>query len=372
MAGVLAPARPSGALVPAAWSRIPEATEGRRLAFARWVASPANTLTARVIVNRLWQTHFGRGLVATPNNFGKMGARPTHPELLDWLARWFVEQGWSQKKLHRLIVTSATYRQAGEHPDAEALRRLDPKNELLAYFPPRRLAAEEIRDAMLAVSGELNREPGGPGVFPEINWEVALQPRHIMGSVAPAYEPSRTRRERNRRTIYAFRYRTLADPMLEVFNRPGSETSCERRDETTVTPQAFSLMNGEAALDRALAMAAALERAAPTVAGRIDRAFLLVYGRPATAAERAEASAHVARMTRLHAGRRARARPLPTKVKRQMIEEMTGESVRWEESLSGLRGYERDLKSWDVGPGTRALADLCLVLMNSNGFLYVR
>src|SRR5262249_35132561 len=131
---------------------------GRRLTLARWIASKGNTLTARVIVNRVWQQHFGRGLVATPNNFGKMGARPTHPELLDWLATWFIENGCSLKKLHTLIVTSAAYQQASERPDLEELRKIDAKNELLAHFPPRRLAAEEIRDAMLAASGELNFE----------------------------------------------------------------------------------------------------------------------------------------------------------------------------------------------------------------------
>src|SRR5207302_1443822 len=206
---------------------------------------------------------FGTGIVATPNNLGKMGRRPTHQELLDWLATWFVEHGWSLKKLHALIMSSAAYqrgsdgvleywshgkRSADATPITPALQSSNTPsrpNDLLATFPPRRLDAEEIRDSMLAITGELNSEMGGPGVFPEINWEVALQPRHIMGSVAPAYQPSPTPRERNRRTIYAFRYRTLADPLLEVFNRPGSEISCEGRDETTVTPQVLALHNSE-------------------------------------------------------------------------------------------------------------------------------
>src|SRR5205807_1105014 len=235
---------------PASWD-LPTSVGGRRLALARWIASPENPLTARVIVNRVWQQHFGRGLVATPNNFGKMGARPTHPELLDWLATWFMDNGWSLKKLHELIVTSDAYQQsssaergtrnaeqgriASTNAPSSELRAprstdpqsVDPDNRLLWHFPPRRLTAEEMRDAMLAASGELNDEMGGPGVFPEMNWEVALQPRHIMGSVAPAYVPSRAPEQRNRRTIYCFRIRTLADPMLEVLNRPGSETSCE-------------------------------------------------------------------------------------------------------------------------------------------------
>ena len=226
---------------PTAWNTIPRSTHGRaRLAFARWVASEHNTLTARVMVNRVWQMHFGTGLVATPNNFGRMGAKPSHPELLDWLATWFIEHDWSIKHLHLLIVTSETYRRQSDHPQAEQTAQVDPDNRLLSYFPPRRWRLEELRDSLLAVSGELSQQQGGPGVFPEIDWEVALQPRHIMGAVAPAYQPSPRPEQRNRRTIYAFRYRTLADPLLEVFNKPTSDISCERRDETTVTPQVFA------------------------------------------------------------------------------------------------------------------------------------
>jgi hypothetical protein len=322
------------------------------LALARWIASKDNPLTARVIINRIWQQHFGTGLVATPNNFGKMGARPTNPELLDYLAGSFMDNGWSIKKLHRLILTSSTYQRAD--------------------FPPRRLAAEEIRDAMLLASGELNDEMGGPGVFPELNWEVAHQPRHIMGSVAPAYQPSATPRQRNRRTIYAFRYRTLADPMLEVLNRPGSELSCERRDETTVTPQAFALFNSAFAHQRALAMAADLRKQHPNLKSQISDAFRRIYARDATADELQRASAHVARMLDHHRAHIPTATTLPSKVSRHMVEEMTGEDVAWDESLDGMSYYQRDLTPADADPETRALAELCLVLLNSNEFLYVR
>ena len=370
---------------------IPEDTTGRRLALARWIASSENTLTARVIVNRVWQQHFGRGLVATPNNFGKMGARPTHPELLDWLATWFVEHDWSLKRLHELIVTSEAYQQssnaefgmrnaelqAGSVSDIphSALRTphsVDPDNRLLWHFPPRRLSAEEIRDAMLAASGELNRQQGGPGVFPELNWEVALQPRHIMGSVAPAYLPSPTRAQRNRRTIYAFRIRTLADPLLEVLNRPGSESSCERRDETTVTPQVFATFNSEFAANRALAMADRLTRAHATDAERIAAAFRLVYGRGPTADEEQRCLDHVGRMTEHHRRHPPTRTELPTSVRRSMVEELTGESVYWDEDLSALKDFQRDLMPWEATPQVRALADVCMVLLNSNEFLYVR
>jgi mono/diheme cytochrome c family protein len=359
-------------VTPTAWNSIPQTTEGRRLAFARWVASANNTLTARVIVNRIWQHHFGgNGLVATPNSFGKMGSKPSHPEMLDWLATWFVEHGWSIKRLHRLIVTSATYRQSGRHPRRPAIDEVDPNNRLLAYYPPRRLAAEEMRDGLLAITGELNREMGGPGIYPEINWEVAMQPRQIMGSVAPAYQPSPTPEQRNRRTIYAFRYRTLPDPLLEVFNRPGTDTSCARRDETTVTPQVFSQFNGQFVNDRALALADRIEKMTTDGDKRIDLAFGLVYGRAPTADERRLSAAHVAKMTLHHRNKKPIPEKLPTSVTREMVEELTGENFQFDEELDLMKDYQPDLKPWDVEPATRGLAELCLVLMNSNEFMYV-
>ncbi len=356
----VAPGTPSAAGKPGA---IPEGLDGRRLALARWIADPANPLTARVIVNRVWQHHFGgKGLVATPNNFGKMGKRPTHPELLDWLAATFLEEGGSLKKLHRRILLSEAYRRTSD--PGEDARRLDPSNDLLSHYPARRLAAEELRDAMLAITGELSDVAGGPGVFPEINWEVALQPRHIMGSVAPAYQPSPLPAQRHRRTLYAFRTRTLADPVLEVFNRPGSEMSCERRDETTVTPQAFALFNSSFAHDRALALARRLE-GSPDPLGL---AFGLVYARLPSPAERARLQAHV-----VEVGDHPPVRvDPPLVVKRRMIEELTGQPVQWEEELDLMKEFRPDLKPWDVGPSTRALAEVCLVLFNSNEFLYVR
>jgi hypothetical protein len=356
---------------------MPESARGRRLAFARWVASKENPLTARVMVNRIWQQHFGKGLVATPNNFGKMGAKPTHPELLDWLASEFVARGWSVKELHRLIVMSRTYQQVTSDESRVTSKdntrhSADPDYRLLSRFPPRRLAAEELRDAMLAASRELNAEAGGPGVFPEIHWEVALQPRHIMGSVAPAYLPSATRRERNRRTVYAFRYRTLGDPLLDVFNRPPSELSCEHRDETTVTPQAFALFNSRFAHARALALAVDLQKSAGDLNDQVTLAFRRLYGRPPTADELSLCADHARRMTEHHRQNPPAKEDLPRKVRRGMIEELTGEMVEWDEELTGLDKYERDVMPWEVGAETRGLAEVCLVLMNSNEFLYVR
>jgi hypothetical protein len=360
------------AFAPRAAAALPESAEGRRLALARWIASPDNSLTARVIVNRVWQWHFGTGLVATPNNFGKMGKRPSNPELLDFLAQWFVEHGWSIKELHRLIMTSAAYQQAGAHPELDKLQKLDPKNELLAYFPPRRLAAEEIRDSMLSITGELNREAGGPGTFPEMNWEVALQPRHTMGTVAPAYQPSPRPDQRHRRTLYAFRYRNLADPLQEVFNRPGTETSCERRDETIVAPQAFALFNSSFTHDRALALAARLTKQAANPTAQIPLAFRAVLGRDPSPDDLRDALAHVAAMTAHHRAHSPTRTELPTRVTRRMVEEFTGEEHEWQEELDAMRDYQRDLQPWQVSPETRALADVCLVLFNSNEFLSIR
>jgi hypothetical protein len=360
-----------GVLSAAGDASIPATTEGRRLAFARWVTSPDNPLTARVFVNRVWQQHFGTGIVATPNNFGKMGRKPTHPELLDWLASWFVEQGWSVKQLHRLIVTSAAYRRSGEPSETQAVTRLDPNNMLLSYFPPRRLSAEELRDAMLAVSGELNPMAGGLPARPEINWEVATQPRHVMGSVAPAYQPDRTPAERHRRTLYSLKVRTLRDPGLSVFDQPPPDQSCERRAASTVAPQALCLLNSQASHDRALALARRLEREADTAAAQIDRAFCLALGRPPTEVERARSLAHLAAQTERQRGQTPAAAPPPKEIERALVEEQTGTKIRWRERLDILEDFVPDLKPWDVGPETRALADLCLVLLNANEFVYV-
>jgi hypothetical protein len=351
-------------------SLIPQTVAGRRAALARWIADADNPLTARVMVNRIWQSHFGTGLCANANNFGKMGGKPTHPELLDWLAVRFIEDGWSVKALHRLIMNSAVYQTSGRHPQADAVATVDPNNKLLAWFPPRRLTAEELRDAMLAVSGELSTPLGGRGVFPEINREVALQPRHIMGSVAPAYLPSATPEERNRRTVYAVKIRTLRDPLLEVFNQPGTDNSCESREATTVTPQAFTLLNSQTAHDRALALACRLESEAATTADRIARAYRLLYGREPSNDETSVCLEHWSRMVEHHRQTPPVKVDLPQAVERSMAEEMTGEAFTWTEDVR-VPGYIPDKKPWDVGPETRALAELCLVLLNANEFVYV-
>ncbi|MBA4066068.1 MAG: hypothetical protein C0501_20585, partial [Isosphaera sp.] len=172
-------------------------------------------------------------LAGNPNNFGATGKKPTHPELLDWLAAEFVTNGWSVKKLQRLILLSDVYRRSSRHPDPKAVAAKDPAGTSYAVFKPRRLAAEELRDAMLAASGELNRAVGGIPVRPEIHPDVAFQPRQVMGTFAPAWEPSSLPEQRHRRTLYALKLRGVRDPLLEVFNAPGPDLSCEAREVST-------------------------------------------------------------------------------------------------------------------------------------------
>ena len=148
---------------------LPDELPQRRLALAEWIADPRNPLTSRAIVNRVWQHHFGKPIAGNPNNFGVKGAKPTHPELLDWLAADFTEQGWTLKRLHKLVMMSHAYQMSAAHPQLEQLRTDDPNNDLLAFFPTRRLTAEELRDAMLQLTGELNPALGGLPVMPEIN-----------------------------------------------------------------------------------------------------------------------------------------------------------------------------------------------------------
>jgi hypothetical protein len=228
------------------------------LRLAKWVASPDNPLTARVIVNRVWQWHFGVGLVTTPNNFGMLSEPPSHPELLDWLASRFMEEGWSLKRLHRRIMLSATYQQASAS-SGEAVAR-DPTNRWLGRFTPRRLEAEALRDAMLAVSGRLNPLPGGP-----------------------AADDITT----DRRSLYVQTARWDRGSFAILFDAANPDASVATRDVSTVTPQSLFLLNHPFVLEQAAAFAARLQRDVPDDAqSRIARAYELLYARPPTDAER--------------------------------------------------------------------------------------
>lgn len=252
---------------------------GRRATLAEWLTRPDHPLTARVIVNRLWQHHFGRGLVGTSNDFGTMGDAPSHPELLDWLATELVRQGWSLKGIHRLILTSATYRQSTKATDTA--RRSDPENLSLSHQNRQRLDGEAIRDAVLAVSGQLNPQLEGPCVFPELPRELTR-----LSSKGAIWPLSPLERDRNRRSLYVFIRRNLRYPFFEAFDRPDTNASCPRRSTTTIAPQALSLLNGSLAWDAANALARRLEReGGVSDASRIDLAYRLTLGRRPDAEE---------------------------------------------------------------------------------------
>jgi mono/diheme cytochrome c family protein len=350
---------------------IPNTLTGRRTALADWIASPRNPLTARVMVNRIWLGHFGPPIAGNPNNFGANGKKPTHPELLDWLASTFTEQGWSIKSLHRLILTSEAYRRSSSHPDRKSLSEKDPNNTSYAVFTPRRLTAEELRDSTLLVSGELNPVMGGIPVRPEINLEAAMQPRQVMGTFASAWEPSPKPEQRHRRSIYALKIRGLRDPFMEVFNEPSPELSCEAREASTITPQVFSLFNGANMYNRAIAFASRLRKENKSRAETIRTAFSLAYGRIPSTEELQACLSHWANMKARHDQLTFAKIEAPKEVVREAVEENTGEKFRFTEKLHAYKDFVPDLKAADVDAETRALADVCLVLFNSNEFAYV-
>ena len=254
-------------------------SSGRRRALAEWIGSAENPLTARVMVNRIWQHHFGEGLVRTPSDFGRNGERPSHPEILDWLATQFVEKKWSIKAMHKLMLMSSAYRQSSAHPEAARYAATDPDNRLLWRMNWLRLESEVVRDALLALSGRLEPTAGGPGMFFNVSPEVA------EGFEFFKWFPS-SEKEQNRRSIYAFQRRSVMMPMMEVFDGANMSESCARRSVTTVAPQAFSLLNSDFTNAQARALAARIEQAVgPSRDLRIDRAFRLVLGRPPSKGE---------------------------------------------------------------------------------------
>jgi hypothetical protein len=317
-------------------------TTGRRTALARWLMRPDHPLTSRVIVNRLWQQHFGVGIVATPNDFGAQGEPPTHPELLDWLAVELVENGWSLKHIHRLMVTSATYRQTshcsvGVSPaeelgaDSNSLqqaRRLhhnierDPQNRLLWHARRRRLEGEAIRDALLAVSGELSTRMYGPSIRPEL-------PAGLSKNYAWAADERAD--DRQRRSVYVLAKRNLHYPLFEAFDQPDMHHSCPRRAETTTAPQSLVLLNGELALGQAQHWAARLlNEHGHDLLGLISAAYREAFARSPTDDE-IEAA----------------------------VKFITAQGPSSDASLN----HEAAL--------TAAIADFCHALFNANEFLYV-
>ena len=274
--------------VPARFDLPPDAPEGlRRAALARWLVDPRNPLTWRSIVNRVWHYHFGRGLVDSPSDFGRMGRTPSHPDLLDWLAADFRDGGQSLKRLHRQIVTSATYRQASASDEARSA--LDGENVGLWRMNRRRLEAEAIRDAVLMVAGQLDRTPGGPG-FRDFAVE---HPEHSPHYEYGPFDPEDPKA--HRRSVYRFIVRSQPQPFLAALDCADPSMSVDRRDESTTALQALALRNDRLMVAMAGDLAARLRREAADLPSQIDRAYLLALGRPAKLAEREALAEHAAR-----------------------------------------------------------------------------
>jgi hypothetical protein len=245
---------------------------GNRLDLAKWLVDPSNPLTARVTVNRIWQTYFGKGIVETQDDFGLMGARPTHPELLDWLATEFIARGWSQKAMHRLIVTSAAYRQSSK--SRPELEERDPYNRLLARQERLRLDAEVIRDAALVSSGLLTAAVGGPSVYPPI------PPNAMSGTQVKRPWPTETGPNRYRRGVYTFFFRASPAPNLALFDAPDGTSSCTRRIRSNSPLQALTLLNDEAFVEFAQGLAKRTLKEAPASdRDRLNYAYVLATGR---------------------------------------------------------------------------------------------
>jgi Protein of unknown function (DUF1549)/Protein of unknown function (DUF1553) len=315
-------------------------SSGRRSALAEWLCRSDHPLTSRVMVNRLWQHHFGRGIVGTPNDFGAMGEGASHPELLDWLAVEFVEQGWSLKAMHRLMVTSAAYCQASlidlDKPvHARAVER-DVANKLLWHARRVRLEGEAIRDTMLELAGQLNDEMYGPSARPE-----------LPSGIAPklAWKPDAQPAQRNRRSIYVIAKRNLRYPLLDIFDLPDMHNSCPQRSTTTTAPQALALLNSEFALLQSQHWSGRLlgEHGAD-LSALVRAAYAEAFARPANEEQ-------------LRAAREFLDRQAETIAK-------SGEAT-------ALATLPSPMPSWLDPAQAAAIVDFCHALLNSNEFLYI-
>jgi hypothetical protein len=328
-------------------------TTGRRAALAHWLTRPDHPLATRVIVNRLWQSHFGQGLVSTASDFGVMGGHPTHAELLDWLATELPAQDWSLKRIHKLMVTSATYRQASRPTSPEwsadevasarvaweRSRATDPNNELLARMNRRRLEGEAIRDAMLVAAENLNTRRGGPGVVPPLPKELV----HTLLNQGQ-WQVSSDEQDHRRRSIYLFSRRNLRYPLFEAFDRPDALSSCPRRDRSTTAPQALFLLNSQFSLAQARCLAANLLTHSANADARIALGFRRLLSREPNTDELA--------MSREF---------LSNELVRQRAEGSSGDEVVV--SLSAPHAvdpYE-----------STALVEFCLAMFNLNEFVYI-
>jgi hypothetical protein len=272
-----------GALVTSSAAEFPPDVAAPKKLLADWLADPSHPLTARVYVNRLWNYQFGQGIVATPNDFGVNGAPPSHPQLLDYLANELVASGWSAKRIHRLIVGSNAFRQSSSSPHESNASERDPGNSLLWHYGRRRLTAEELRDALLSMSGRLNAAFGGESIMPPVKQEL----------VDLLYDPAQWKvtadaRQHDRRSVYLVAKRNLRLPFMEVFDQPDLQISCARRQSSTHAPQSLELLNGEMSNDLAAAFAARLQdEAGHDPARQIEQAYWLAAGRPPSQREQA-------------------------------------------------------------------------------------
>jgi hypothetical protein len=309
-------------------------SSGRRSALANWLADPQNPLSTRVMANRIWHYHFGRGIVGSPSDFGVMGERPANKELLDYLTATFVENGWSIKKMHRLIMLSNTYQQSTKfNPEAA---KIDPEDKLTWRYNRHRLEGEAIRDAMLEVSGRLKLKMGGRGVFPPL--PEGVDPR---GGWKRNEDPAETQR----RSVYTFVRRNTRYPMFEVFDMPDTHESCPRRNTTVTAPQALELLNNELVLDWSKSLAGkVLNDGGLTPEAQVDRAYRLTFSRMPTEAERKTALEFLTRQSAILAERMT-----------------TDEKTPLPDNLP--QGFEKVRAA--------ALVDLCHALLNSNEFVYL-
>jgi hypothetical protein len=340
--GVILASQRAGAFA-GSWIKPTSSTTGRRAALARWLTSTENPLAARVIVNRIWHYHFGKGIVVTSSDFGVRGEPPSHPELLDWLASELVAGGWRFKPLHRLMVTSAAYRQSSR-PNAK-LTEEDPDNSLLGRMNRRRLDAEGIRDAMLFVSGELNTKMAGPGVMAPLEKEVK-DLIFTEAEVVDLWPEDRDRSEHARRSLYLFRKRNVRYPLLESFDSPDAQFPCPRRETSTHALQALNLLNSDFTAGCARALAGRILREAEAdIRTRIRQAYEIVLCREPVPAELERACSFLASQTKLIRQRASEG---------QLVSKPTSRSEA----------------SFDPAEGA-AWVDFAVALLNCNEFLYV-
>ena len=313
----------------------------RRQLLAKWIARREHPLTARVMVNRIWQYHFGNGLVATSSDFGSNGSGTAHQDLIDWLAWEFMESGWSVKEIHRLILNSNVYGLSMAHPRSEEYEKVDPNNRYLWVRDPVRIPAESLRDTILAVSGQLNPSMGGPPFFPEENLEQ-------MARAGTWWIPS-SPEEVNRRTVYTIQSRSYPIPLIKVFDGPNLDESCVDRGNTTVTPQVFSLFNGKFPHRQSRAMAERiLAEVGPDPLKQVVRAFQLAFQRDPSPQEKTRSLAFL-----------GGAGPAPEPRERLSLKQ-----------VALVQGPEPETDG--KGPGeTGSLTDLCLILINMNEFVYL-